>query len=161
MRKNGNIVRYSADELRRLRATEGSLTDWARIDAMTEAELEASIAADPDWRDIPRDWYKDAVPVRRDRKRLISLRLDGDIVDWFRARGPGYQTRINGVLRAYVRHAAARTPAPRKNPRQGENPRRGLKSHVREETQAAPSEDGKRGAVLAGRDIHRQALKNR
>jgi uncharacterized protein (DUF4415 family) len=35
------------------------------------------------------------------RKEAISLRLDADVLDWFRARGPGYQTRINAVLRAY------------------------------------------------------------
>jgi uncharacterized protein (DUF4415 family) len=35
------------------------------------------------------------------RKEAISLRLDADVLDWFRTRGPGYQTRINAVLRAY------------------------------------------------------------
>ncbi len=35
------------------------------------------------------------------RKEAISLRLDADVLDWFKARGPGYQTRINAVLRAY------------------------------------------------------------
>jgi uncharacterized protein (DUF4415 family) len=35
-------------------------------------------------------------------KKLLSLRLDTDVVDWFRNQGPGYQTRINAVLRAFV-----------------------------------------------------------
>jgi uncharacterized protein (DUF4415 family) len=35
-------------------------------------------------------------------KRLLSLRLDTDVVDWFREQGPGYQTRINAVLRSFV-----------------------------------------------------------
>ena len=35
------------------------------------------------------------------RKEAISLRLDADVLDWFRTQGPGYQTRINAVLRAY------------------------------------------------------------
>lgn len=35
------------------------------------------------------------------RKAAISLRLDADVLEWFRTRGPGYQTRINAVLRAY------------------------------------------------------------
>jgi uncharacterized protein (DUF4415 family) len=35
------------------------------------------------------------------RKEAISLRLDAEVLDWFRAQGPGYQTRINAVLRAY------------------------------------------------------------
>ena len=35
-------------------------------------------------------------------KQAISLRIDQDILDWFRDRGPGYQTRMNAVLRAFV-----------------------------------------------------------
>jgi uncharacterized protein (DUF4415 family) len=36
------------------------------------------------------------------RKRLMSLRLDNDLVDWFKNRGPNYQTRMNQVLRTYM-----------------------------------------------------------
>ncbi len=36
------------------------------------------------------------------RKEQITLRLDGDVLEWFRARGPGYQTQINALLRAYM-----------------------------------------------------------
>jgi uncharacterized protein (DUF4415 family) len=39
-------------------------------------------------------------------KAAISLRLDADVLDWFKAQGPGYQTRINAVLRAYKDEAA-------------------------------------------------------
>ncbi len=35
-------------------------------------------------------------------KRAISLRVDQDVLDWFRSRGPRYQTHMNAVLRAYV-----------------------------------------------------------
>jgi uncharacterized protein (DUF4415 family) len=34
-------------------------------------------------------------------KALVSLRLDQDVLDWFKAQGPGYQTRINAVLKAF------------------------------------------------------------
>ena len=34
-------------------------------------------------------------------KELISLRVDQDVIEWFKAQGPGYQTRINSVLRAF------------------------------------------------------------
>lgn len=37
------------------------------------------------------------------RKKLISLRVDPEVLDYFRSQGPGYQTRINAVLQAYVR----------------------------------------------------------
>ena len=38
-------------------------TDWERIRKMTEADIQAAIDSDPDWRDIPRDWYKNAIPA--------------------------------------------------------------------------------------------------
>ena len=40
------------------------------------------------------------------RKAAISLRLDADVLEWFKAQGPGYQTRINAILRAYKDEAA-------------------------------------------------------
>lgn len=98
-----NIKRYSADELRALRARGESRTDWARVDARTDDQLEAAVADDPDWKDVPPDWYKDAIPVMPGPKKLLSLRLDPDVVDWFRSQGVGYQTRMNAVLRAYVK----------------------------------------------------------
>jgi uncharacterized protein (DUF4415 family) len=38
-------------------------------------------------------------------KKLLSLRLDSDVVEWFKQQGPGYQTRMNAVLRAFVHQA--------------------------------------------------------
>lgn len=98
-----NTKRYSANELRQMRSSGGSRTDWARVDAQTEQQLETAIAADPDWRDVPADWYKDAIPVTPGPKKLLSLRLDPDVLEWFRNQGAGYQTKINAVLRAYVK----------------------------------------------------------
>ena len=103
MRKRGNIVSYSADELKEMIERGDDQTDWARVDAMTEAELEAAIASDPDWADIPADWYKHAVPCyAKGTPAQIRLRIDPDLLAWFRDQGPGYQARINGALRAYV-----------------------------------------------------------
>jgi uncharacterized protein (DUF4415 family) len=103
VRKKGNIVSYSAEELKAMVARGEDQTDWARVDAMTEAELEAAIASDPDWADIPRDWYKHATPYYpKEHKRQITLRIDPDILDWFKRQGRGYQTRINAALRAFV-----------------------------------------------------------
>lgn len=42
-----------------------------------------------------------AAATAKPRKQPVALRLDADLVDWFRAQGPGYQTRINAILRAY------------------------------------------------------------
>jgi uncharacterized protein (DUF4415 family) len=96
-----DIRRYTAEQLRARRARGESQTDGAAVHAETEAELEADIASDPDWADIPADWYRNAVLVTS-AKRLLSLRINTDIVDWFREQGPGYQTRMNAVLRAYM-----------------------------------------------------------
>jgi uncharacterized protein (DUF4415 family) len=49
------------------------------------------------------DW-ENAIPVSiiLDPKRQITIRLDQDVLDWFKSGGEGYQTRINAVLRSYV-----------------------------------------------------------
>jgi uncharacterized protein (DUF4415 family) len=35
-------------------------------------------------------------------KQIVTIRLDVDMLDWFKSAGPGYQTRINQVLREYM-----------------------------------------------------------
>ena len=47
------------------------------------------------------DWT-DAVMPEQTRKTLISLRVDPEVLDFFKSQGPGYQTRINAVLQAYM-----------------------------------------------------------
>ena len=49
----------------------------------------------------PADWTEQDITLPRP-KQLVSLRLDADVLDYFRATGRGYQTRINAVLRAYM-----------------------------------------------------------
>jgi uncharacterized protein (DUF4415 family) len=90
--------RHSAKALKTL----ASESDLARLAAVSERELERSIASDPDWAKVPADWYKGAELVMPRRKQLITLRLDPDVVEWFRRQGAGYQTKINAVLRAFV-----------------------------------------------------------
>lgn len=108
MGKDEDIRRYTAEQLLALQARGESKTDWARLDAMTEADLERAIAEDPDsdpkLLEPPADWTFFALPVLpKGPKKLISLRLDAEVVDYFRAQGPGYQTMMNGVLLNYVR----------------------------------------------------------
>ena len=52
------------------------------------------------------NWIENAQVAPASPKQLVSLRLDRDVLDWFRRQGAGYQTRINAVLRAYMEHAA-------------------------------------------------------
>lgn len=101
MKKKTDTVRYTAAELAAMRRKGASRTNWAKLDAMSEAELEASIAADPDDVHETLDWTL-AVKGIPGPKLAIKLRLDNDILGWFKATGKGYQTRINNVLRAYV-----------------------------------------------------------
>ncbi len=58
MKRNGNIVSYTFEELAELRARGEFKIDWAKFDALTEEELEAQIAADPDDIHEPLDWSK-------------------------------------------------------------------------------------------------------
>ena len=52
---------------------------------------------------------KGLVPVRP--KTLLSLRVDADVLEWFRAQGSGYQSRMNALLRAYMDAHVARMPS--------------------------------------------------
>src|SRR5688572_30161077 len=99
MQKSGNIVSYTAEELRAMRERgEVHEPDWAYIDSLTEEELEASI-------DIEEEGTFDldnavvGVPMPKEQ---LTVRLDGDVIAWFKAQGPGYQTLMNDVLRGYV-----------------------------------------------------------
>jgi uncharacterized protein (DUF4415 family) len=75
-------------------------TDWAAVDALTDEQIEASIKDDPDWSD---DWnWGEAVLVIPPKKKAISIRVDEDVLGFFKTGGAGYQRRINAVLRSYV-----------------------------------------------------------
>ncbi len=98
-----NIVRYSADEIRRMVAAGETQSDWAKFDAMTDADIEAQMRDDPDWQNSKNiDWSK-ATVVYPVSKNAVSIRLDADVLDFFKASGKGYQTRINAVLRHFMR----------------------------------------------------------
>lgn len=106
MVKSERIVSYTAEQIDEMLARGESKTDWARFDAMTEEELEASIDHDEEG-EI--DWSTIQVGFPGPKERL-TVRFDADVVEWFKAQGPGYQTRMNEVLRSYVR-AQTRKPA--------------------------------------------------
>ena len=101
MAKNRDIGRYSAEELESKRRGGGSRSDWAKFDGMSEEQLEKSIADDPDDVHAEPDWTR-AVKGLPPRKQHVNIRLDADVLSWFKRTGRGYQTRINNVLRAYV-----------------------------------------------------------
>ena len=67
---------------------------------------EAAAAAASDVAKVVRRIARSGLP-QSGRKMAISLRLDEEVLEWFRAQGPGYQTRMNAVLRAYMEAAQA------------------------------------------------------
>ena len=76
-------------------------SDWARVDAMTDDELTANAESDPDARPYTdEEWAK--LEFIRPGKVPVGLKLDADVLAWFKSRGRGYQTRINAVLRRYM-----------------------------------------------------------
>jgi uncharacterized protein (DUF4415 family) len=79
-----------------------SRTDWARLDALTDEEIDASIADDPDWAEFKDLDWSDAVLVIPPKKKAISIRVDEDVLDYFKKEGGGYQRRMNAVLRSYM-----------------------------------------------------------
>jgi uncharacterized protein (DUF4415 family) len=101
MRKKERIVRYSAEEIAAKLAAGEDKTDWPRVRSMPQAEVE--LLADEEEGPLPEGWESTIILGLPPRKRDVHIRLDADILDWFRAHGKGYQTRINAVLRAFVR----------------------------------------------------------
>jgi len=71
-----------------------SETDWARIDALRDEDI--------DFSDIPEqgEEFFEAAMLRLPKK-TVCIRLDADVLEWFKAQGKGYQSRINAVLRAH------------------------------------------------------------
>lgn len=108
MQNNEHTVRYTADEMRRRGEDQ---TDWTRVDALTEEELEASIDHAEEG-EI--DWSTVQVGIPGPKQQL-TVRFDADVVAWFKAQGAGYQTRMNAVLRSFVeaQNKQAKTPSRR------------------------------------------------
>ena len=84
-----------------------SKTDWPRIKAMKEKDILLTVehpAAKVKHivRGIARRGLQPMPP-----KASISLRVDADVLEWFKAQGVGYQTRMNAVLRAFKEEASA------------------------------------------------------
>jgi uncharacterized protein (DUF4415 family) len=74
--------------------------DLAKLRRVTEREIRRTAPAE--LADLPDDFWTDAEVVDPAPKQPISLRVDRDVLAWFRNQGPRYQSRINAVLRSYV-----------------------------------------------------------
>jgi uncharacterized protein (DUF4415 family) len=67
---------------------------------VTEAEIART--SPPELANLPADFWDSATLVFPVQKEAISLRVDEDVLAWFRKAGPRYQSRMNAVLRSYV-----------------------------------------------------------
>jgi uncharacterized protein (DUF4415 family) len=107
-----HVVALDALEYRFGAVKAGSRTDWKRMREMPDEDIAAQIAADPDVAPVlGEDWFARAeVRAPRQTKVAISLRVDPDVLRWFKATGGQYQSHMNQVLRAYVEHQLHKTP---------------------------------------------------
>jgi uncharacterized protein (DUF4415 family) len=94
-----DITRVSLEDLDNLK----SRTDWERLESSSDEEIESVVESDPDAELLDADWFRKAQVVDPSvDKKQITIRLDEDIIEFFKQEGSGYQTRINDVLRVYV-----------------------------------------------------------
>jgi uncharacterized protein (DUF4415 family) len=105
-RKEHN-VKYTNKELDELVKKDGSRSDWEKAAGMTKADIEAAVASDLDEADMIMDWDNATVELPRP-KVVLNMRIDKDVLEYFRNTGKGYQTLINAVLRSYVKRKGQR-----------------------------------------------------
>jgi uncharacterized protein (DUF4415 family) len=74
-----------------------SKTDWARVDATKDSEIDYSEIPELD-----KEFFRKAVLRMPEPKTTVTIRLDREVLNWFKREGRGYQTRINALLRAYM-----------------------------------------------------------
>ena len=82
-------------------SSKGSKTDWRRVDALRDSDIDLT-----DIPEVTPESFAKAIFRRGLQtdpgKEQITLRLDADVLAWFRSQGKGYQTQINALLRAYM-----------------------------------------------------------
>jgi uncharacterized protein (DUF4415 family) len=101
MPKKNDTVRYTAKQIKAKITRGEDRTNWRNANAVTGKKLEVSIRADVDEVQGEPDWTQAimGIPAPKDH---INIRIDHDVLGWFRASGRGYQTLMNNVLRAFV-----------------------------------------------------------
>jgi uncharacterized protein (DUF4415 family) len=101
MRKKNGTVRYTAKEIKAKIARGEDRTNWRKANTVTGKKLEASIRADVDDVQGEPDWTQAVMGVPAP-KQHINIRVDHDVLEWFKSSGRGYHTLMNNVLRAFV-----------------------------------------------------------
>jgi uncharacterized protein (DUF4415 family) len=96
-----NGTRVNEARTKRASAGRGAATDWGKLRRMSAARIRKGIAADPEVHATDAEFWKSAKVVMPTPKEIVTMRLDADLLRWFRQQR-GYQTRINAILRAYM-----------------------------------------------------------
>jgi uncharacterized protein (DUF4415 family) len=96
--KGKRIVKVSVAAARRM----NDKTDLRRLQRMTDKDIVTAAKGDPDAAILPRALWKDALLTPPRGKRQVTLRLDAEVLDFFKQGGRGYQTKINRVLKAFI-----------------------------------------------------------
>ena len=99
MKANGSST--SGAKTKRPRVKRSSGTDWGKLRRRSAASIRKGIAADSDVHATDAEFWKSAKVVMPTPKEIVTMRLDADLLRWFRQQR-GYQTRINAILRAYM-----------------------------------------------------------
>ena len=76
--------------------TKSSRTDWSRLARQDDKDIDTS-----DIPELDQDFFRQA-ELRVPAKQAVTIRLDSDVLAWFKEQGSGYQTRINQLLRQYM-----------------------------------------------------------
>ena len=103
--KSERTVHYTAEQLKAKRRRGKGRTDWH----MSQDEAMQRRHADPEAPRLYPGWEDTITVELPEPKEQITLRLDKDMLAWFRTRGKGYQTLINAVLRGYYEHERSHT----------------------------------------------------
>ncbi|MBU2515576.1 BrnA antitoxin family protein [bacterium] len=74
-----------------------SKTDWEKVDSISEREIKYSEIPE-----LNKRFWKEAELVMPENKTKVTIRLDNDVINWFKSHGKGYQTKINTVLKSYI-----------------------------------------------------------
>ena len=97
--------------VKRSRSSKGR-TDWARVHRQSDAAIARAVARDPDAAPLAdAEWFPHAHIALPEKKTPVYIRLDAEVVKWFKEAGPRYQSRINAVLKAYVQARPKRKPS--------------------------------------------------
>ncbi|MDP2846902.1 MAG: BrnA antitoxin family protein [Humidesulfovibrio sp.] len=105
------IVRHSREDLAKLQ----SETDWSRVDGMTDEQLTANAASDPDSAPADIVWSPDSeisldelLARQERRKQSVTIRLSAKTIAYFKKKGRGYQTKISALLDLIVEQEEAK-----------------------------------------------------